>query len=172
MSRDDRFSERYRQVFDEQFASLFRYLNRLTGDATGAADIAQEAFVRLYQRGALPDDTRAWLATVANNLVRDEHRKWSRRKRLMEANATLFEEGAGQTDPEAHADRAQQRRRVRTVLETLPIQYRQALLLRHEGYSYREIGEALEYGVSGVGKLIVRASRAFKEAYEEAYAPE
>ena len=56
--------------------------------------------------------------------------------------------------------------RVRQALDALSERDRRALLLRHEGYSYREIAEALDYAPTGVGKLLVRASRAFREAME------
>lgn len=133
-----------------------------------AADIAQETFVRLYQRGAPPDDMRAWLATVANNLVRDQHRQVSRRKRLLEANVNILHDQASESSPADELANSERRRRVRQVLATLPPRYRQALLLRHEGYSYREIASAIDYRVSGVGKLIVRATQAFRTAYEGA----
>ena len=54
------FEEAFCELFEQQFPSLFRYLNRLTGDADLADDLAQEVFVRLYQRGSLPDDSRGW----------------------------------------------------------------------------------------------------------------
>ena len=168
MSPDEAFTEDFRRIFGEEFDSLFRYLNRLTGDPAGAGDIAQETFVRLYQRGALPRDTRAWLTAVSNNLVRDEHRKTSRRRGLREANPTLFVYAEPEPGPDEGLMIRERGRRVRRALERLPLRYRQALLMRHAGYSYREIASALDYRLSGVGKLIVRATRAFRTAYEEA----
>lgn len=168
MSRDEAFAEEFRRIFTAEFESLFRYLNRLTGDPAMATDIAQEAFVRLYQRGEWPNDRRAWLAAVSNNLVRDEHRKRSRRKRLREAQPTLFMYAEPGPDPHEELAIRERRRRVRLALDRLPLRDRQALLLRHEGHSYQEIASALGYRVSGVGKLIVRATRAFRTAYEEA----
>jgi RNA polymerase sigma factor (sigma-70 family) len=172
VSRDEAFTEDFRQIFAEEFESLFRYLCRLTGDPAMAADTAQEAFVRLYQRGERPREPRAWLAAVSNNLVRDEHRKTSRRRSLHEANPTMFV--YGEPDPAADEELivGERRRRVRQALDRLPDRYRQALLLRQEGYSYREIAGALDYRASGVGKLIVRATRAFRTAYEAADASE
>lgn len=172
MNHDDSFVSAYRAVFEAEFASLFRYVNRSVGDAAATADIAQEAFVRLYQRGSLPEDERAWLAAVANNLMRDEYRKSKRRRRLLEQNAGVLRESGSVPDPEEGVVEDERRRRVRRALRTLPERQRQALLLRYEGYSYAEIATALDYRASGVGKLIVRATRAFRAAYEEAYAPE
>jgi DNA-directed RNA polymerase specialized sigma24 family protein len=48
------------EQFEQHYRRLYRYLDRLTGDPEQAADLAQETFVRLYQRGSMPDDTAAW----------------------------------------------------------------------------------------------------------------
>jgi DNA-directed RNA polymerase specialized sigma24 family protein len=41
------------------------------------------------------------------------------------------------------------------------------LLLRHGGYSYREIAAALGLAETSVGTTLVRASHAFRAAYQE-----
>src|SRR5689334_25336938 len=80
------FEESFRRLFDAQYASLFRYLQRLTGQPDTAEDLAPEVFVRLYQRGSLPDDVRGWMATVAHNLLRAEQRTGKRRPQLIQAH--------------------------------------------------------------------------------------
>ena len=45
------FHEQFTALFAAHHARLFRYLNRLLHDADLAADIAQSAFIKLYQRG-------------------------------------------------------------------------------------------------------------------------
>lgn len=167
MSRVATFEVVFRKVFDERFNSVFRYVNRMTGDTALAGDIVQEAFVRLYQRGNLPDDPRAWLVTVANNLLRDEHRRTVRRRHLMVEKVDRLSPSDVDRDPQERLESKERRERVRRALERLNERDRQALLLRHEGYTYREIARALDYGETGVGKLIVRATRAFQNAYEE-----
>jgi RNA polymerase sigma factor (sigma-70 family) len=166
VKRDESFERAFRDVFEARFQSLFRYVNRLCGDPATAADIAQESFVRLYQRGELPDDPRAWLVTVSNNLFRDAYRRTGRRQELLEVKADrLYDETA--SDPIDRLEADERKRQVRTALATLSVRDQQALLLRHEGYTYREIARALDYGEAGVGKLISRATRAFQRAYEE-----
>lgn len=44
------------ELFDNRFARLFRYLDRLSGDRELAADIVQESFARLHANGSLPDE--------------------------------------------------------------------------------------------------------------------
>lgn len=163
---NQRFEAEFREVFNAEHASLFRHLARSTGDRTAAADLAQEAFVRLYRRGALPDDPRAWLVSVAHNLMRDAHRTTRRRGRLLDEQGGILRP-EGPDPPDTAAASRERRSRVRRALETLPERDRRALLMRHEGYSYREIAAALDYVPSGVGKLLVRAGRAFRRAFEE-----
>ncbi len=158
------FERSFRVVFDDQFVSLGRYLDRLTGDADLAADLAQETFVRLFARGSMPADVRAWLAAVANNLFRDERRRERRRAALLIAQAPELTLGARAPHPDVQAISADERRQVRAALDALPLRDRQLLLLRCEDYSYRELAVAVGVAESGIGTLLARAMRAFRAA--------
>lgn len=166
MRRDEGFERDFREIFHAEHISLFRHLDRLIGERDVAADLAQESFVRLYERGSLPDDPRAWLVTVAHNLMRDDHRTRTRRASLLEKGAEILRP-VGSTSPELALASRERQALVRRALDTLPERDRRALILRHEGYSYREIAIALNYAPSGVGKLLVRAHVAFRRAFEE-----
>ena len=159
------FEDAVSQLFAQNFASLFRYLYRLCGDSDLASDLAQEAFVRLYDRGSVPHEPTGWLITVSTNLYRDAERTGKRRARITTSQ---------QADPSSHVDApstdnqlitSETRDRVRTVLAALPLRDRQLLLLRHEGYSYRELGQILGIEEASVGTLLLRATRAFKTAF-------
>jgi RNA polymerase sigma-70 factor (ECF subfamily) len=156
------FDEAFRRMFDQRFALLYRYLHRLTGDTALADDVAQEAFVRLYDRAKMPDSPVAWLITVANNLVRDEYRRTERRSRLLSIRLEP-------PDPAPSADAEvllnERTLQVRRVLATLSLRHRQALLLRHEGHSYLEIAEIIGVAPGSVGTTLVRATAAFVAAY-------
>lgn len=161
------FSDRVAGLFDTQYPRLFRLLDRLSGEPDLAADLAQEAFVRLYRRGSLPDAPEAWLVSVALNLFRNAVTARSRRRRLL----TLRRAEAAHSDPPPRPDdsiaAAEERRRVRTALDRLPDRERRLLLLRVEGYSYRDMALALELKEASIGTLLARARRAFRRHYEE-----
>jgi RNA polymerase sigma-70 factor, ECF subfamily len=76
--RDDPEAALMRRLYDEHAAALWRYALGLTGDPAGAEDIVQETLLRGWQHPAVTDDhersARAWLFTVARNLVIDESR--------------------------------------------------------------------------------------------------
>ncbi len=161
------FEASFSQLFLRQFASLFSYLSRLTGDAELASDCAQEAFMRLHRRGILPEMPGAWLVSVANNLIRDHRRSVRRRFRLLAAHQDRGQEATRPRGADADLLAEERRLQVRAVLDRLSPRDRQLLVLRHSGYSYREIATALSVAETGVGTMLGRASEAFRHAYEE-----
>ncbi len=162
------FDDEFRAVFDARFAELFRWLDRYSGDASLAADVAQETFVRLYQRGEMPTDLRAWLVSVALNLVRDEQRRGARRRRLLQRRAVADTMADAAPSPEDDVLAAERRSLVRRALYALPERDRALLLLREEGYSYRELSSALSVVETSVGTMLARAKVAFRESYDSA----
>jgi len=162
------FDDAFHTLFAERSASLYRYVNRVSGDPALSEDIVQECFVKLHRRGAMPDDPPAWLMTVANNLLRDAHRRVARRRRLSQAWSTDLPLGGGGGDaPRADEPTLanEQVERVRQALDRLPLRDRQLLLMRHDGYRYREIADALGLTPTSVGTMLVRAGEAFRKAY-------
>jgi RNA polymerase sigma-70 factor, ECF subfamily len=160
------FDETFAQLFRTEFPRLFRYLDRLSGEPDLAADLAQEAFVRLHRRGAMPDHPDLWLVTVALNLFRNVKSTGARRHRLLtmaRAESALADPAP---EPSESGDAAESYQRVRATMDRLPERERQMLLLRAEGYSYRHIAAALELNEASIGTLLARAKRAFREAYE------
>ena len=59
----EQFEAALTRLYQVQFPTLYRYLDRTLGDSQLATDIAQEAFIRLYDRGSMPDEPVAWLIT-------------------------------------------------------------------------------------------------------------
>lgn len=155
-------------LFEEQFPRVFRLLDRLSGEPDLAADLAQETFIRLHRRGALPDAPEAWLATVALNLFRNARTSARRRRELLtiERGAAVHSEAAAPADEEDES--AGTREHVRRALDSLGERERQLLLLRAEGYAYREIAAAMGLNAASVGVLLARAKQQFRTSYEEA----
>lgn len=158
------FDHAFEQLFDNEFARVFRYLDRLSGEPDLAADLAQEAFIRLYRRGSMPERPVPWLVTVAMNLFRNVRTSQVRRARLL-AGARVEMTVA---DPPGLPDRDENDSvRVRNALSALSEREQELLLLRAEGYSYRDLAAALQLHEASIGTLLARAKRAFREAYGE-----
>jgi RNA polymerase sigma factor (sigma-70 family) len=151
-------------LYDEVFPPLFRYCQRLTGDPDVAEDVAQEAFVRLLDRKVTGERAalRVWLFTVATHLIRDRWRVSTNRRRLLEINPVT--PGAA-PDPEVETERRQEVADVRRALDGLADRDRELLLMREEGFSYREIAEAVGVSATSVGTLIARAQKRFTDAW-------
>jgi RNA polymerase sigma-70 factor (ECF subfamily) len=156
-------------LFDQFYPSLHRYCLRLTGDPDVADDVAQEAFVRMLRRDVSgePPGLRSWLYKTALNLIRDRSRVRSNRRRLLEENPGHPGRPDEPETPDRTAERAEAVREVRAALEVLDERDRAILLMREEGFRYREIAEAVGVATSSVGKLLARAQRSFAEAFRE-----
>lgn len=165
---NEAFHLRFVELFQANHDRLFRFLARQCDDADLASDLVQEAFVRLYARGALPDTPEAWLISVASNLFRNARTQRSRRRRLLTPQRGEHSLGDGSPAPDAAAGAREQRERVRDALRHLSERERQLLLLRAEGYSYREMADALDLNEASIGTLLARAKQAFRAVHEEA----
>lgn len=155
MSGDD--AAAVEALFARHHPPLERYLARLTGDPDLAADVAQEAFVRLLQRRPGDDAVRPWLFRVATNLVRDSARRKRRRTVLGFRGRAHLSHGDPPRSPDDVVERMESGRLVGDALEGLSDKERRALLMREEGFKHREIAEALGTTTGSVGTLLSRA---------------
>lgn len=152
-------------LFADAYPPLVRYCQRLTGDRDVADDVAQEAMVRLFvnQVDGPPPALRAWLFKTATHLIRDRYRVDENRRRLLQENPVTPSAVEG---PERTLERKADRALARRALGQLPERDREMLVLRYEGFSYKEIAEVVNVAASSVGTLLARAERRFVEALE------
>jgi RNA polymerase sigma factor (sigma-70 family) len=145
------------ELFDAHHDSLFRYLVRLSGDRDLAADAAQEAFVRVIERPPPDGATRAWLYRVATNVVLETTRTRTRRERLALGGTARAPMADPPRDPLELVEADEERARVAAALEELSPKERTAVLMRQEGFSHREIADAVGTTTGSVGTLLARA---------------
>ena len=146
-------------LFEQHYDRLQRYLVRFTRDTDAAADIAQEAFVRLLEHAPPAEHAVPWLFRVATNLARDDARKTTRRQLLGQSDRVLRSYSDPPPEPEQAVQRASARRTLDAAFAVLNEKERTALLMREEGYTYAEIAEAVDSSVGTVGTMMVRALR-------------
>ncbi|MCG7595131.1 sigma-70 family RNA polymerase sigma factor [Mycobacterium sp. C3-094] len=95
---DDPEAAMMRVLYDEHGAALWRYALRLTGDRARAEDVVQETLLKAWRHPAVTADAdrsaRAWLFTVARNMIIDERR------------SARFRNEAAEPVPDDVADRA------------------------------------------------------------------
>ncbi len=145
------------------------YLTRMTGDRSRAEDLAHEAFLRLFQsaRRYQPQGKfRAYLYRIAANLLRSQER---RRRRWQLITARFFPTN-GHRPQAAAAGGMLTRERDRKVAEAvhrLPERFRTPIVLFNvEGWSYREIADALGCREGTVKSRIHRARRLLRRELE------
>src|SRR2546428_8025997 len=125
------------RLFREYHDHLVRYLTRRLGDRDWAEEVAQETFVRALRQTSIQNE-RAWLFAVATNLVRDEARKDTRRRKHLAFLAEQERESV--VEPaETTMERAQEAAMARKAVDALADRDRVALLMREEGLDYSEI---------------------------------
>lgn len=153
-------------------ARIVCFLDRFLGDRARASDLAQEAFLRLYQRvrrsgGEHAGDATSLLFTIAANLGRDElRRRRTRREAPLDGAAAAH---AAASPPEAGIEREERERAVRTALARLDPDTRLLLVLRDvQGLSYEEIGAVLAVPLGTVKSRISRARVAFRDEWAAA----
>jgi RNA polymerase sigma factor (sigma-70 family) len=135
----------------------------LTHDDQDAQDVAQEAYLRAFKffDGFHGGDSRAWLLTI----VRNTCYTWLQQNRANEQTASLDEEVHSDMcdgeDAESIVLESIDRETLREALEALPVEFREALILRElEGMSYKEIAQ-----IAGIplGTVMSRLARARKQ---------
>jgi len=127
-------------------ASVYRVALGILRDEEGAADVAQDAFLKAFKglKGFRGDASfRTWILTLAANEARGVLRKRGRRKELsLEAAGPV---AAPEESAEDVLSRSEEAERVRKLLDELPEKQRQAVTLRiFEGLSFREIGVLID----------------------------
>jgi RNA polymerase sigma-70 factor (ECF subfamily) len=160
---------RFAEVFRWHYPRLVGLARRVLGDAIEAEDAAQEALLALRvdpvaERGDA--DIAAWLSRVVVNASLNRLRTRRRADVRAEIVATRKVLPLSDEPADAAVD-ADERERVRATLAVLPERQATALLLRHAGYSYREIATTLGVAEGSVGVLLARGERAFRRAHEE-----
>jgi len=149
---------------------LVNYLTRLCGSPAQAEDLAQEAFLRLYERGRHYREQgklQAYLFRIATNLFRSQVRREQRWQRL----GRLFFSANGH-----HSEAMQQARilqnelgqKLSTALLDLPLRYRAPLVLSFvEGWSHKEIAALMRCQEGTVKSRIHRGRKLLRAQLEE-----
>lgn len=119
---------------------------RILEDATAAEDCLQDAFLQVWrnhtsyhpERGSV----KSWLLTIVRNAAIDRHRGKEGRARqdrpIDEIDYLLGEND----DPHAHAIESLQAEQIKTAIESLPTEQRDAIMLAFfNGLTHQEIAE-------------------------------
>jgi len=156
--------------------SVYSIALRMTGNPHKAQDLTQEAFVRAYRafdsyrRGTSFDK---WLYRIVTNLYIDEVRRRKRTPYTESLDQPISTHDGGtierelpdsSTSPEEVFDRTHLDGRLQQALESLPPDFRMAVILCDiEGFSYEEIAQIMNTSIGTVRSRIHRGRRALRE---------
>jgi len=153
------------------FDQLFNFAHWLAQDRTEAEDLVQETYVKAlkgfssFQPGT---NFRAWMYRILRNTFLTS-------RTGLKASATIpldSEDGpelpAGPETPETILIEHSQSQILQTAIESLPIHFREVLLLCEvEEMSYQEIAETLSIPMGTVMSRLSRARRALRESLQQ-----
>jgi RNA polymerase sigma-70 factor (ECF subfamily) len=154
------------RLVDEYYAPLYRYAYRLSGSASDAEDLTQEAFCKAQLKlEQLRDPARAkpWLFSILRNDYL--HRVRAGRQQpcvSLDVAGDLPDRPAGEV-PEVDPERLQQ------ALGELPEDFRTPLILFYfEDFAYRDIAEQMELPMGTVMSRLARARAWLRSRLTEA----
>jgi RNA polymerase sigma-70 factor, ECF subfamily len=154
--------EAFTQLVMQYQVPLYNMALRMVGRPDDAADIAQESFLRAWEklRSLRQAPFRAWLFRIAVNLCYDHFRRGRRYGSMPEVESGGKVIGLGQPpiDPEARAEASERARLVRESIAGLDYELRTALVLRDvNGMAYEEIARVVKAPLGTVKSRIARA---------------
>jgi RNA polymerase sigma-70 factor (ECF subfamily) len=151
-------------ILERYWIHIVRHAAAILGSTTSAEDIAQETFVRIWERretwkpiGSL----RGLLFMISRNLSLDELRRDATHTRAVRHSSGV----SRFPTPEEHLGGTELDRAYRHALERLPERRREVyLLVRHHGLSHQEVAQALSLSPQTVANHVRLALIDLREA--------
>lgn len=151
--------------------SFARFATRMVGNQADAEDVLQLAFVRAYRaldRCRRPEQFAAWLYQIVLNECRTFATRRTRRERWYAEDANVLASIPVEPPEPDEPDAGPAPHEIQRALDQLPIDQREAFVLKHvEGASYEKMSELTGAGVSALKMRVRRACARLRELLEE-----
>ena len=155
--------EEFKNIFNTHFTDVRNYLYYRSGDQDLATDVAQETFIRLWEKNSeiVVDNLKALLYKIAGDILITQLRK---RNVIMRYKARVVEEPFSES-PHDLMRYNELVKNYEKALENLPEKQRTVFLLsRMDGMKYFEIAENLGLSVKAVEKRMKNALHFLRNA--------
>lgn len=156
----------FEQIVRRYQRPVINFIARVTGDRSGAEDLAQETFVKAFRNLAAFDTTRrfsSWLLRIAHNTAVDAMRRARVRTVPLDAPNLVSGEPRGELEAPAAPDpveRGDLSRALEGALARLRPEYRAAVVLRYqEALSFDEIGTIMNAPAATARTYVHRARK-------------
>jgi RNA polymerase sigma-70 factor (ECF subfamily) len=157
-------AQAFTELFRRRQPEIFRFGVHMTGSIATAEDVVQEVFLIVMRDGARYEPGRAtvasWLCGIARNCVRQ---RMDRDRRLTSVDVANDDrepgsEAGGPMDPLADLLRAERIEMLRRAVQTLPVPYREAVVLCDlQEMSYGDAAQAVGCPVGTIRSRLHRA---------------
>jgi|GEM_PF-549373 len=157
----------FEEVYRRYRSAVFGYCLMRTANRQAAEDATQEVFLKLSEAsGATVQNVKAWLFTVARNVMVDASRRKCETPASPELESTL--DSVASAADETAFSALDVTTNVYIALRRLPTQERQALIFREfRDWPSQRIADEFKMRPSNVDVLICRARADFGRAYAE-----
>jgi RNA polymerase sigma-70 factor (ECF subfamily) len=152
----------FEEVFDLYYTQVRNFLYYKTSKAELSEDVAQDAFVKLWETRNKIDKSslKAYLFTIANNLMINK----LKREQLKFKFLNYTEQRDENVTPQYLMEMKEFDQKLQDVLAKIPDGAREVFLMnRIDGLKYREIAEMLELSMKAVEKRMSRALAILRE---------
>lgn len=149
-------AQEFERAFDMYFSNLRNFLYYKTSQAQLAEDIAQDAFVKLWEtrEKIVKSSLKAYLFTIGNNLAINQ----LKREQLKFKFLNLQSESKDIKTPEYILEMQEFDQKLQDTLALIPDGAREVFLMnRIDGLKYREISEMLGLSMKAIEKRMSRA---------------
>lgn len=153
------------EVFNSMYAPVKNFIFYKTGDMEVAEDIAQDAFVKLWEKkeDVRKESVKSLLYTIAGNLCKNrfEH------QRVVFEFAKNYTSGADSASPEFEMELKEFSEKLERAIGGLKDKERVVFLMnRIDGLTYNEIASNLGLSVKAIEKRMKKALEELKQTVE------
>ena len=154
----------FKSLFDDNFDKIKNYVYFKCGNIKQAEDIAQEAFLKLWEKrhDVKKETLLSYLYRIAHNIFINQVK---REQLSFKFQNVSMEKDIDHVSPEYEMELKEFDQKLQKALAELPEINRVAFLMnRVEGLKYREIAESLEISIKTVEKRMQNALNQLRES--------
>ena len=149
------------------------YVYRVVGDYESSLDLTQEIFIKIYSslsRYRSEFKFSTWIYKIAHNAAVDHLRRNAGRERSLcqglEGDQYELPIESGRLSPEQESERRERRLEIESVVHSLPLAYRELIVLRHsQDLTYEEIVEVTGLPLGTVKNRLFRAREMMRQQF-------
>jgi len=164
--------EHYRILVDRYAPMVFNVVNRFVDNENDAEELAQEIFVKTYERlSSFKGNSKfsSWLYMIAMNHCRDYSKNVRRQNtRFSEMNDHDLQRHLEYSDmPDQDIERSEWLDLLREALDNITQDYAEAFIMKYNnGMSYKSMAKRLDVSVSALKVRVYRAKKELKTYIE------